>query len=192
MHKASLNGNFKFACDFIRKKLHSNEQIESNETTSILSTTSEQDEKIFKLASELLLSDEKQLRKLSSQVLNEAQHMQQLNWVLNALRKLRWKHLKLKSKDKLEIVLASLKKLDDSYNDSMNQEDEQNLEDELSSGVVNKKATVSLLDNQMNLILDVIKEIFSQHKCQINDQLIEMKKLMSITPDNDDLITHLQ
>jgi len=108
VHKASLNGNLKFACDFLRKKLHSSshEQVESNETASILSTRSEQDEKIFKLASELLLSDEQQLRKLSSHVLNEAQHMQQLNCVLNTLRKLRWKHLKFKSKEKLENVVS--------------------------------------------------------------------------------------
>jgi hypothetical protein len=53
----------------------------------------EQDEKIFKLASELLLSDEDSLRKLSTQVLNEAQHLNQLSCVLSTLRKFRWKHL---------------------------------------------------------------------------------------------------
>jgi hypothetical protein len=53
----------------------------------------EQDEKIFKLASELLLSDEDSLRKLSTQVLNEAQHLGQLSCVLSTLRKFRWRHL---------------------------------------------------------------------------------------------------
>jgi len=186
VHKASLNGNLKFACDFLRKKLHSSshEQVESNETASILSTRSEQDEKIFKLASELLLSDEQQLRKLSSHVLNEAQHMQQLNWVLNTLRKLRWKHLKLKSKEKLENVLANLKRLDDEHEVSFHEEEEDNMNDEDSKQ--------TSLDKQLNLILDVVREVFAQHKCQVDEQLNEMKKLMSITPDNDDLIVHLQ
>lgn len=55
---------------------------------------SEQDEKLLKLASELLLSDEDSLKNLSAQLLNEAKHLTQLNCVLSTLNKIRNKYLK--------------------------------------------------------------------------------------------------
>ena len=48
-----------------------------------------QDEKIFRLASELLLSEQDAVRKLSTSMLNEAQHLSQLGVVVNTLRKMR-------------------------------------------------------------------------------------------------------
>lgn len=101
IHKAALNGNLKFACEILRKKSDaaldpsSNAKVQSP-TGQVLNVVnvSEQDEKIFKLASELLLSDEDSLRKLSAQVLNEVQHLTQLNCVVNTLKKLRIRYLR--------------------------------------------------------------------------------------------------
>jgi hypothetical protein len=47
--------------------------------------------KLVKITSELLVCDEDSLRKLSGQILNEAEHLDQLNAVVNALRKIRAK-----------------------------------------------------------------------------------------------------
>lgn len=104
IHKAALNGNLKFACEILRKK--SDAALDSSSSAKVQSPTgqvlnvvnvSEQDEKIFKLASELLLSDEDSLRKLSAQVLNEVQHLTQLNCVVNTLKKLRIRYLRSKN-----------------------------------------------------------------------------------------------
>ena len=173
------------------------ENIKVNQQDNIgaLESMNEQDEKIFKLASELLLSDENVLRKMSSQVLNEAQHLTQLNWVLNTLRKLRWKHLKLKSKDKLEQVLNNLKKIESTgsinYDSNVSETDSESESDSFNQRNKSTKANTSDLDGQLDVILEVIKEIFIQHKTQISEQLSEVQKLMSIAPD-DDLLTHLQ
>ena len=136
---------------------------------SKLAFNNEQDEKIFKLASELLLSDEDCLRKLSSQVLNEASHLTQLNCVLNTLKKIRSKHLK--------VDMACIEQI--------------GLDDEEESSYQKKEADDELMDAQLNYILDVIRDVFVQHESQISEQLIEVHKLMSISSD-DDLIAHLQ
>ena len=131
VHKSALNGSLKFACDLLRKKYAASQSTEHAASHSLLieckhlmksgngggggvgggqlTCNNEQDEKIFKLASELLLSDESSLRKLSAQVLNEAQHLTELNFVLNALRKIRWKHLKLRTKDSIEQTLKDVR-----------------------------------------------------------------------------------
>lgn len=220
VHKASINGNLKFACEFLKKKYNDTNSdndnslliecsrlgpnkaitspqspINQQDNIGALESMNEQDEKIFKLASELLLSDENVLRKMSSQVLNEAQHLTQLNWVLNTLRKLRWKHLKLKSKDKLEQVLNNLKKIESTgsinYDSNVSETDSESESDSFNQRNKSTKANTSDLDGQLDVILEVIKEIFIQHKTQISEQLSEVQKLMSIAPD-DDLLTHLQ
>ena len=115
-----------------------------------------------------MLSDEDCLRKLSAQVLNEASHLTQLNCVLNTLKKIRWKHLKFDT--------TSIEQLND---ECLVEEDE------------NEDANAIDLDTQLDYILDVIRDVFVQHKFQISDQLSEVHKLMSISCD-DDLLAHLQ
>jgi len=168
VHKASMNGSLKFACEFLRKKYKSHNSPKSvnndSENMNVIESMNEQDEKIFKLASELLLSDENTLRKLSSQVLNEAQHLNQLNWVLNTLRKLRWKHLKLKSKDKLEQVLNNLKKIesnstshgvsDGSETDSDSELDQNDCLFDSQNKSIKLNNTSNDLDSQLNVILE--------------------------------------
>ena len=115
-----------------------------------------------------MLSDEDCLRKLSAQVLNEASHLTQLNCVLNTLKKIRWKHLKFDTTS-----------IQDQLNEDLTELPRQ---EEINSAVV---------ENQLNYILDVIRDVFVQHKFQISDQLNEVHKLMSISSD-DDLLAHLQ
>lgn len=43
----------------------------------------------------------------------------------------------------------------------------------------------------MYSISTVIKDVFTQHKIQVSEQLDEVQKIMSISSDND-LLTHLQ
>jgi len=215
VHKSALNGNLKYACDMLRKKHSSppNEMTASKNGSSLLiecnslvnstcqqtspnSDISEmngsayltfdnsmQDEKIFKLASELLQSDENSLRKLSAQVLNEAQHLTQLNCILNTLRKIRWKHLKLKTNEKIERAIDNVNGLceisDSDISDNENDEVEANDTETKSD------------DENLDLILNVIKDVFTQHKIQVSEQLEEVQKIMSISSDND-LLTHLQ
>ncbi len=195
VHKACLNGNLKFACDFLKKKyllnttsdsnLNTNNNNNNNKDDESSSSSSiqqnEQDDKIFKLASELLLSDENTLRKLSTQVLNEAQHLNQLDWVLNTLRKLRWKHLNLKSKNKLDLVLNNL----NDFNDDDEDDEEEYYEDDADD----EECFKSLLDS--NNLIQIIKDVFNEHKLQLSEQLSQVQKLMSIVPD-DDLLTNLQ
>jgi hypothetical protein len=89
----------------------------------------EQDEKIFKLASELLLSDEDSLRKLSTQVLNEAQHLNQLSCVLSTLKKFRWKHLSSnQSLDLIKKAYDSVKQQSDLNNSESDFDEIENLE----------------------------------------------------------------
>jgi hypothetical protein len=198
IHKAALNGHLKFACEIMRKKsselldeaaaaaataattsTSSNANNKKNSFSLANSSTSltlnnEQDEKIFKLASELLLSDEDCLRKLSSQVLNEASHLTQLNCVLNTLKKIRWKHLKCE--------MSSIENLSGEDDDESQGEEEEEDEDEDEEEEIG---------SQLNYILDVLRDVFMQHECQISDQLSEVHKLMSISSD-DDLLAHLQ
>ncbi len=190
IHKAALNGHLKFACELLRKKSDQSENNSNNPTLK-----SEQDEKIFKLASELLLSDEDSLRKLSAQLLNEAQHLNQLNCVLNSLNKLRFKNLSFTQNKKL--LGEFFKNLDIP---DMDQQPE-DVDDELNKliGDLNNEIYYQdpscrdekLQNTQLNYILDVIKNIFVEHKEQISQQLNEVHKLMSISSD-DDLLAHLQ
>ena len=190
IHKAALNGHLKFACEIMRKK--SSELLDGDASSvacssdtkknsfslanSNLAFDNEQDEKVFKLASELLLSDEDCLRKLSSQVLNEASHLTQLYCVLNTLRKIRWKHLKCE--------MSSIEKLSDKDDD---------FELEVGGGGGGEAVIVELEERESNLnyILDVIRNVFVQHEFQISEQLSEVHKLMSISSD-EDLLAHLQ
>lgn len=98
----------------ITGKHHVDNSSDMNNSSYLTFDSSMQDEKIFKLASELLQSDDISLRKLSAQVLNEAQHLTQLNCILNTLCKIRWKHLKLKSNDKIENAMTDVYALCDS------------------------------------------------------------------------------
>lgn len=135
--------------------------------------TSEQDEKLLKLASELLLSDEDSLKNLSAQLLNEAKHLTQLNCVLSTLNKIRTKYLKQTANGCLEQIESI-----DSLNASLPEQTTEN----------NKFTNDS---SNVNYILEIIQDIFVQHKVQVSDQLSEMRKLMCISSD-DDLIAHLQ
>ncbi len=190
IHKAALNGHLKFACELLRKKSDQQDNNSNNPTLK-----SEQDEKIFKLASELLLSDEDSLRKLSAQLLNEAQHLNQLNCVLNSLNKLRFKNLSFtQNKKMLGECLKNLDILDvDQQPDDADEELNKLIED-LNNEVYYQDPSCQdekLQNTQLNYILDVIKSIFLQHKEQISEQLNEVHKLMSISSD-DDLLAHLQ
>ncbi|CAF0783627.1 unnamed protein product [Brachionus calyciflorus] len=185
VHKSVLNGNLKFACDILRKKLDSASESSTvgkiqSPSGQVLNKTnvSEQDEKIFKLASELLLSDEDSLRKLSSQVLNEVQHLTQLNCVLNTLKKLRLKYLRsVNCLGVLNKIYGDLESMDEGDKEINN---ENKINDSHKSD-----------SDQMNCILEVMRDIFIQHKNQVSEQLNEVHKLMSISSD-DDLVTHLQ
>ena len=156
---------------------------ESGSTTSILpkvssqSAASEQDEKLLKLASELLLSDEDSLKSLSAQLLNEAKHLTQLNCVLAALNKIRAKYVK-------QAANGCLERLSAVDVDALVDTDASNAQ----LALPNAFATDS---SNINYILEVIQDIFVQHKLQISEQLNEVRKLMSISSD-DDLISHLQ
>lgn len=190
VHKAALNGHLKFACELLRKKNEqnsnstasnatvspqgapNNNNTSPNHTLTTSTLSNEQDEKVFKLASELLLSDEDSLRKLSAQVLNEAQHLTQLNCVLSSLKKIRWKYLKQNNSESLNEIVSKM---------SPN-EDIELIDEEI--GDRNE-------DKQLGYILDVIRDVFVQHKFQISEQLNEVHKLMSISSD-DDLLAHLQ
>jgi hypothetical protein len=188
IHKAALNGHLKFACEIMRKK--SSELIDGDASSVACSSDTkknsfslanpnlafdnEQDEKVFKLASELLLSDEDCLRKLSSQVLNEASHLTQLNCVLNTLRKIRWKHLKCE--------MSSIEKLSEKDDD---------FESEVGRGEEEEIVELEERESNLNYILDVIRNFFVQHEFQISEQLSEVHKLMSISSD-EDLLAHLQ
>lgn len=217
VHKSALNGNLKFACEVLKKKaedsinaqmnncsllieckkLNSNQQSspssssDNNSYLPPLSTMNVQDDKIFKLASELLLSDDNSLRKLSSQVLNEAQHLTQLNVILNTLRKIRWKHLKLKTKEKLEQTVTDLDQADkeNGREGSSGKLSESDDEDETDDS--GEEQDVELEEEKLDYILNVIKDVFIEHKCQISEQLTEVQKIMSMSAD-DDLLTHLQ
>ncbi len=186
IHKAALNGHLKFACELLKKKCDANNQSPSapgSANSSNVSSASksltpftvnqQQDERLFKLASEILLSDEDSLRKLSAQLLNEAQHLNQLNCVLNTLKKIRWKYLK--SID-----------ANDEYSTRVNDQSSAD-EAELNEDDSNTDSS----QTQLNYILAVIKDIFMQHKLQVNEQLSEVHKLMCISSD-DDLLAHLQ
>ena len=187
IHKAALNGHLKFACELLKKKCDANSQSPSapgSANSSNLSSTSksltpfsvnqQQDERLFKLASEILLSDEDSLRKLSAQLLNEAQHLNQLNCVLNTLKKIRWKYLK--SIDASGEHTSRAEERNRSGEEVELNEDESNTDSS---------------QTQLNYILAVIKDIFMQHKLQVNEQLSEVHKLMCISSD-DDLLAHLQ
>lgn len=137
--------------------------------------TSEQDEKLLKLASELLLSDEDSLKNLSAQLLNEAKHLTQLNCVLSTLNKIRTKYLKQTANGCLEQIESI-----DSLNTSSTLIPEQTTDNKFTNDSSN-----------VNYILEIIQDIFVQHKVQVSDQLSEMRKLMCISSD-DDLIAHLQ
>ena len=121
VHKAALNGNLAYACELVRAKYQQQQQQQQAAAGNCeassgqqhyasavgdsavtggdlaasngAATTRRQDEAIFRLASELLVSDEHSLRKLSAQLLNEAQHVAQVHFALNTLRKLRWRHV---------------------------------------------------------------------------------------------------
>ena len=131
---------------------------------------------MFKLASELLLSDEDSLRKLSAQVLNEAQHLTQLNCVLSSLKKIRCKYLKQNNSESLNEIVSKM---------SPPNEDSDVIDDEETSDLSEDNG------KQLGYILDVIRDVFVQHKFQISEQLNEVHKLMSISSD-DDLLAHLQ
>ena len=190
IHKAALNGHLKFACELLRKKSDQSDNNSNNPTLK-----SEQDEKIFKLASELLLSDEDSLRKLSAQLLNEAQHLNQLNCVLNSLNKLRFKNLSYTQNKKL--LGEFIKNLDIPDMDQQPEDADEELNKligDLNNEIYYQDPSCQdekLQNTQLNYILDVIKNIFVQHKEQISQQLNEVHKLMSISSD-DDLLAHLQ
>lgn len=185
VHKSALNGNLKFACDVLKNKsqkqdgsqVNNSLQNQESKGESFLSANNVQDEKIFKLASELLLSDENSLRKLSAQVLNEAQHLTQLNCILNTLKKIRWKHLKLKVKDKVDGTLEELERLADGDEDDVSAAESEDGSDGDSE--------------KLDYILGVVRDVFTQHKIQVSEQLNEVQKIMSISSDNE-LLTHLQ
>lgn len=77
------------------KSLSSSQHYQSKSAYGSVGKQSEFDEnlskKLLKITSELLVCDEDSLRKLSGQILNEAEHLDQLNAVINALRKIRTK-----------------------------------------------------------------------------------------------------
>ena len=217
VYKSARNGNLNFACNILRKKtqetinkseknnslliecqnlngINSSELSSPKRSIQDLPDNNIQDEKIFKLASELLLSDENSLRKLSAQVLNEAQHLTQLNCILNNLRKIRWKHLKLRSKGKLDQTLndiSSIQKLDENEEDVEDQEDSELFENDSDDGQENIEKNIKLEEEKLDYILNIIKSVFEQHKTQVSEQLNEVQKIMSISSDND-LLTHLQ
>ena len=153
VHRAALNGHLKFACEVIRKRncgvngesgTSGSLFIECGSSTANLDVRmDEQDEKIFKLASELLQSDEGLLKKLSTQVLNEAQYLTKLNGVISTLRKIRWKQMRTKTKEAIEESARCLR-IDSS--DSVDSEISENEEtrDEIS------------IEQQVNCILDGI------------------------------------
>ncbi|RNA12964.1 hypothetical protein BpHYR1_052466, partial [Brachionus plicatilis] len=180
IHKAALSGNLKFACEVLRKKSEAvsdggaKVQSPTGQVLNVVNV-SEQDEKIFKLASELLLSDEDSLRKLSAQVLNEVQHLTQLNCVVNTLKKLRLRYL---SSDN---GLGVVNKICAQLNSECEQAGEQHAKDDSHQHQ----------SQQISFILEVIRDIFIQHKNQVSDQLSEVHKLMSISSFND-LVAHLQ
>jgi len=192
VHRSALNGNLKFACEMLRRKYSCQEtnsslliesknlEVVEQQSLGDLSENS-QDERIFRLASELLLSDEGSLRKLSAQVLNEAQHLAQLECILNTLRKIRWKHLKLRSKEKLEQCIEEVDAVCGDFEESASEDDE------FEKGDCDEK----LEEEKLDRILEVIRSVFLEHKVQVSEQLTEMQKIMSISAD-DDLLTHLQ
>lgn len=161
-------------------------------TTSVASqATSEQDEKLLKLASELLLSDEDSLKSLSAQLLNEAKHLTQLNCVISTLNKIRAKYLKHAANGCLEQIAAAAAAAD--TNDVSPQLKLLSIESNESTENKSADATATSSNDSGNVkyILDVVQDIFVQHKAQISEQLSEVRKLMSISSD-DDLIAHLQ
>ncbi len=190
VHRSALNGNLKFACEVLRKKYSVGQEassslliecknLEAVEQQSLGDMSeSGQDERIFKLASELLLSDEGSLRKLSAQVLNEAQHLAQLECILNTLRKIRWKHLKLRSKERLERCVEETEAVCEEEEEESGSEGEECGEEKLE-------------EEKLDRILEVIRSVFVEHKIKVSEQLTEMQKIMSMTVD-DDLLTHLQ
>jgi hypothetical protein len=185
IHKSALNGHLKFACELLRKKFESPTVIPSikncnninnsspsgvsnnNAVTNLTSSVqpnanlsnglniNEQDEKIFKLASELLLSDEDSLRKLSTQVLNEAQHLNQLNCVLNTLRKYRWKHLS--SNNNLEMIkkaYESLKQQQQNNSSDLTNNSESDFEDLEQINSESNDQEKNDQNNELNYILE--------------------------------------
>ncbi len=197
VHKAALNGSLKFACDTLKKKCHQDSPttassllIECNKLTSSDQSGESfltafgggvQDERIFKLASELLLSDENSLRKLSAQVLNEAQHLTQLDCVLATLRKIRWKHLRLRVKERVEAEVERLGSAEQER-ESETSEDEDKDKD---------KDKDKEKEERLDYVLGVVRDVFTRHKTRVSEQLNEVQKIMSISSDND-LLAHLQ
>ncbi len=201
IHKAALNGHLKFACEILRNKKKETSSSASNDycvssDSSILK--SEQDEKIFRLASELLQSDEDSLRKLSAQLLNESQHLTQLNMVLSSLSKLRLKSLSSRRQvgDMLTGILEGQeedqeldKLIQDLNNDTVFCDGESMKTGQDVVGVCGQDEKQK--SEQLSYVLDVIRGVFMQHKQQISEQLTEVHKLMSISSD-DDMLSHLQ
>jgi len=149
VHRSALNGNLKFACEVLRKKYSVGQEASSSS-----------------------------LRKLSAQVLNEAQHLAQLECILNTLRKIRWKHLKLRSKERLERCVEETEAVCEEEEEESGSEGEECGEEKLE-------------EEKLDRILEVIRSVFVEHKIKVSEQLTEMQKIMSMTVD-DDLLTHLQ
>lgn len=210
VHKAALNGHLKFACEFLRKKHDAScssqncsstkSLLENTNKSSLGSEKNEHDEKIFKLASELLLCDEDLLIKLSAQVLNESQYLTQLRYVLNTLRKIRLNQLSRRLND----ALVDLKAISDDEK-LLHKEKEEDGDDDNDcccdeSGMGDAENERSYAggggsgqnqkSSQLDTVLVTVKDIFMQHKAHISDQLSEVHKLMSISSD-EDLFTHL-
>ena len=138
------------------------------------------------------------MRKLSTQVLNEAQHLGQLSCVLSTLRKFRWRHLSSNQSLDLikrahECVQAPTLGGGELINNSESDIDElESLADQATTTTTaSNEATRDGEAGQLNYILEVIRDIYIQHKIQISEQMNEVHKLMSISSD-DDLLSHLQ
>lgn len=163
--------------------------------------------KLLKITSDLLLCDEDSLRKLSTQVLHEAEHLDQLNMVISALRKIRSKQFSSFNNDLIKQVDVIFNKTQRIYlNNNINElgcdntnkylsldDNESDLNDVFIDDNSENDLTIKLnnkMDN-LNYILNVMSEIYAQHKVQVCEQLNEVHKLMAISSD-DDLFTHLQ
>ncbi len=146
-----MSGTLNFVCDALRKKqgfsLHSSSSSSSLIKTKRIDQQVDsgdcRDEKICSLASELLLCDEDSLRRLSGQLLNEAEHLNQLDCVVSTLRKLRRKQFLTIAKD--------LERIDDLV-DWVDVEDPNTCEHE-DAVVDSGQATVSTLDAYMDHVM---------------------------------------